>query len=73
MIMNKKILNAKNKFKDLSNIFTDDFTPPKPHKFTAAKPLQSGLNFDIFSLNNILSYYDIIILMVSNYLKIDLQ
>ena len=73
MIMNKKILNAKNKFKDLSIIFTDDFMPPKPHKFTAAKPLQSGLNFDIFSLNNILSYYDIIILMVSNYLKIDLQ
>ena len=73
MIMNKKILNAKNKFKDLSMIFTDDFMPPKPHKFTAAKPLQSGFNFDIFSLNNILSYYDIIILMVSNYLKIDLQ
>ena len=73
MIMNKKILNAKNKFKDLSIIFTDDFLPPKPHKFTAAKPLQSGFNFDIFSLNNILSYYDIIILMVSNYLKIDLQ
>lgn len=73
MIMNKKILNAKNKFKDLSIIFTDDFMPPKPHKFTAAKPLQSGLNFDIFSLNNILSYYDIIIFMVSNYLKIDLQ
>ena len=73
MIMNKKILNAKNKFKDLSIIFTDDFMPPKPHKFTAAKPLQSGFNFDIFSLNNILSYYDIIILMVSNYLKIDLQ
>ena len=72
MIMNKKILNAKNKFKDLSIIFTDDFMPPKPHKFTA-KPLQSGFNFDIFSLNNILSYYDIIILMVSNYLKIDLQ
>ena len=73
MIMNKKILNAKNKFKDLSIIFTDDFMPPKPHKFTAAKPLQSGFNFDIFSLNNILSYYDIIIFMVSNYLKIDLQ
>ena len=72
MIMNKKILNAKNKFKDLSIIFTDDFMPPKPHKFTA-KPLESGFNFDIFSLNNILSYYDIIILMVSNYLKIDLQ
>ena len=73
MIMNKKILNAKNKFKDLSIIFTDDFLPPKPHKFTAAKPLQSGFNLDVFSLNNILSYYDIIILMVSNYLKIDLQ
>ena len=73
MIMNKKILNAKNKFKDLSIIFTDDFMPPKPHKFTAAKPLQSGFNLDVFSLNNILSYYDIIILMVSNYLKIDLQ
>ena len=58
MIMNKKILNAKNKFKDLSIIFTDDFMPPKPHKFTA-KPLESGFNFDIFSLNNILSYYDI--------------
>ena len=50
MIMNKKILNAKNKFKDLSIIFTDDFMPPKPHKFTA-KPLESGFNFDIFSLN----------------------
>jgi len=73
MIMNKKILNAKNKFKDLSIIFTDDFMPPKPHKFTAAKPLQSGFNLDVFSLNNILSYYDIIILMVSNYWKIDLQ
>lgn len=70
--MNKKIISAKNKFKDLSIIFTDDFMPPKPHKFTA-KPLQSGFNLDIFSLNNILSYYDIIILMVSNYLKIDLQ
>ena len=72
MIMNKKILNAKNKFKDLSIIFTDDFMPPKPHKFTA-KALKSGFNLDIFSLNNILSYYDIIILMVSNYWKIDLQ
>ena len=69
MIMNKKILNARNKFKDLSIIFTDDFMPPKPHKFTA-KALESGLNLDIFmaqALNNILSYYDIIILMVSNY------
>ena len=49
--------------------------PPKPHKFTA-KALESGLNLDIFmaqALNNILSYYDIIILMVSNYWKIDLQ
>ena len=72
MIMNKKILNARNKFKDLSIIFTDDFMPPKPHKFTA-KALKSGFNLDIFSLNNILSYYDIIILMVSNYWKIDLQ